>query len=66
MSKPTFFHHKDKFYNIKQIVSFETVSVTHHITFSTGEKIEVNTGHLDFKQIISVINPPYGEGYSQS
>ena len=66
MSKPTFFHHKGKFYNINQIVKFETISVTHHITFSTGEKIEVNTGHLDLKDIISVINPPYGEEYSQS
>lgn len=66
MTKPTFFYHKGKFYNINQIVKFETISVTHHITFSTNEKIEVNTGHLDFKEIISVINPPYGEGYSKS
>jgi hypothetical protein len=66
MSKPLFFYHQNKFYNIKQIVKFETISVTHHITFSTGEKIEVNTGHLDFKEIISVVNPPYDEGYSKS
>ena len=66
MSKPLFFYHQNKFYNIKQIVKFETISVTHHITFSTGEKIEVNTGHLNFKEIISVINPPYDEGYSKS
>ena len=66
MSKPLFFYHQNKFYNIKQIVKFETISVTHHITFSTGEKIEVNTGHLNFKEIIAVINPPYDEGYSKS
>ncbi|WP_445722545.1 hypothetical protein [Flavobacterium sp.] len=66
MSKPLFFYHQNKFYNIKQIVKFETISVTHHITFSTGELLKVNTGHLDFKKIISVINPPYGEEYSQS
>ena len=66
MSKPLFFSHQNKFYNINQIVKFETTSVTHYITFSNGEKIEVNTGHLDFKNIISVINPPYDEGYSQS
>jgi hypothetical protein len=66
MTKPTFFHHKGVFYNINQIVKFKTVSVTHFITFSTGEEIEVNTGHLDLKDIVLVTNPPYDEGYSKS
>lgn len=66
MSKPVFLFHKGKFYNVNQIIKFETKSVTHYITFSNGEEIEVNTGHLNFKEVISVINPPYDEGYSKS
>lgn len=66
MSKPLFFYHQNKFYNIKHIVKFETIGVSHHITFSNGDKIEVNTGHLSMKDFITVVNPPYGGEYSKS
>jgi len=58
MSKPTFFYHKEKYYNINQIVFFETIETTHKITMSNGEKLEINTGHLKFNKDIYVVNPP--------
>lgn len=58
MSKPTFFYHNKKYYNVNQIVFFETIGATHNISMSNGEKLEINSGHIKFNKAIYVINPP--------
>lgn len=66
MSKPIFFHYNNKFYNVYQIVNFETIGTEHHIAFSNGDIVKVNKGNVNFEKVIAVINPPYGEGYSSN
>lgn len=63
MATPLFFQKDNVFYNVNQIVKFQTVGVNHQITMSNGDYVEINKGRLKLEEIIYVANPPYGEGY---
>lgn len=63
MGKPLFFQHNHIYYNFSQIIRFNTIGTTHFITMSDGEILEINIGHLNFSDIILVVNPFYGDGY---